>query len=399
MTAELSTVPRGASGPTLEIDLEAVAANTRLLASRIDGMLMAVVKADGFGHGAVALASTALTHGATCLGVTSVAEALELRRAGVIAPALSWLNPLGADFGAAVRHRVDLAVPTIDHLLAVAAAAAAVGRPAAVHLHADTGLGRDGAAPAEWAELCRRAAVEESRGLVHVVGLMGHLACASTPDHPANLEGRQAFDRFTLAARAAGLRPSVLHLAATAAILTDPLSHHDLCRAGAGLVGIDPSGTTALRPAMTLTAPVVSVREVPAGTGIGYGHTFVTDRPTRLALLPLGYADGMPRTASGRAQVLLAGARCPVVGLVSMDQLVVDVGSVAVAPGDVAVVMGPGDRGEPTAADWARWSDTIPHEIVTGLGRRITRTTIPAAHATTAQRHTISARSRLRSLA
>ena len=208
---------------------------------------------------------------------------------------------------------------------------------------------------------------------------MGHLGCADTPTDDANAAGRTAFAEFVRTARLAGLQPSILHLAATSATLTDPLAHHDLCRVGAGLVGIDPSGTTALRGAMTLSAPVISVRKVPAGTGVGYGHAFVTDRATRLALLPLGYADGMPRAASGQAEVLVAGTRRPVVGLISMDQLVVDIGALTVTPGDTAIVMGPGDLGEPTVADWARWSGSIPHEIVTGLGQRITRVMSPAA--------------------
>jgi alanine racemase len=169
------------------------------------------------------------------------------------------------------------------------------------------------------------------------------------------------------------LRPPLRHLAATAATLTDPLSQHTLCRVGAGLVGIDPTRTTPLRPAMTLTAPVVTLRDVAPGTPVGYGHTWASPRATRLALLPLGYADGLPRAASGRAEVLLRGRRCPVVGLVSMDQVVVDVGTLPVTVGDVATVFGPGDHGEPTVAEWAAWSGTIEHEIVTGIGARVLR--------------------------
>ncbi|MCW2752250.1 MAG: alanine racemase, partial [Aeromicrobium sp.] len=379
MAIQLASAEGRLAVPRLEIDLEAVAANSRLFAGRTASDLMAVVKADGFGHGAVAVACTALAHGATWLGVTSIDEALALRRVGIVAPTLSWLNGLDANFEGAIRHRIDLAVPSVDHLAAVATAAIGTGRAAAIHLHADTGMARDGAPPGDWDALCRRAAVEEARGLVRVVGLMGHLGCADTPADNANVTGRSAFADFVTTARRAGLRPSILHLAATSATLTDPRAHHDLCRVGAGLVGIDPSGTTPLRGAMTLSAPVISVREVPADTSVGYGHGFVTERATRLALLPLGYADGMPRAASGRAEVLVAGTRRRVVGLISMDQLVVDIGTLPVTPGDTAIVMGPGDHGEPTVADWARWSGSIPHEIVTGLGQRITRVTAPAA--------------------
>lgn len=383
MSAQLQVRPAPAqlAGPLLEIDLDAVAENTRTLVAAARGEVMAVVKADGFGHGALAVASTALTHGATSLGVTSIDEALTLRRAGVAAPILSWLNAPGADFAAAIVAGVEIGVPGEEHLAAIVAAAVQVGRTARVHLHADTGLARDGAEPAHWERLCRRAAAEQSRGRLRVVGLMGHLPSADRPGDDANRHARDAFDRFTAIAHHAGLDGARHHLAATAATLTDPSSHHDLCRVGAGLVGIDPSGTTALRPAMTLRAPLISVRTVPAGTGVGYGHGFVTARETRLGLLPVGYADGLPRAASGRAEVSIRGRRCRVVGVVSMDQVVVDLGDLAARPGDTATVIGPGDGGEPTAVDWARWSDTLPHAIVVGLGLspRLTRSTLPAA--------------------
>ncbi|MCW2816023.1 MAG: alanine racemase, partial [Nocardioides sp.] len=303
---------RAPAGPRLAVDLDAVAANTRLFAQRTPGALMAVVKADGFGHGAVAVARTALVHGASWLGVTSIDEALDLRAAGLRAPVLSWLNPVDADFVAAVGSGVDVAVPDLAHLAAVTRA----GIGARVHLHLDTGMARDGAAPAEWAALCRAARSVERSGQLRVVGVMGHLGCADVPDDPANATGRAAFAWGVTLARAAGLRPALRHLAATAATLTDPASLHSLSRVGAGLVGIDPSRTTRLAPALTLTAPVVGTRRVPRGTSVGYGHEWRAPRATTLALLPLGYADGLPRCTGGRAQVWLAGRRRPVVGRV-----------------------------------------------------------------------------------
>ena len=359
-----------ASGPVLRVDLAAVAANARLLARRATGELMAVVKADGFGHGAVDIARTALANGATWLGVTSLDEALALRAAGLRAPLLSWLNPVDGDFAAGVAADVDLAVPSREHLDAVVRA----GGGARIHLHLDTGLARDGAEPSAWTGLCRAASAAQRNGAVQVVGVMGHLACADRPADPANAAGRRRFAWAVATARAAGLRPVQRHLAATSATLTDPRSHHTLCRVGAGLVGIDPSRSTALRPAMTLTAPVVSVRGVRAGTPVGYGHTWTAPGSTRLALLPLGYADGLPRVSSGRAEVLVRGQRRPVVGRISMDQAVVDLGpGSTVRPGESVTVFGPGDAGEPTVAEWAAWADTIEHEIVTGLGARIAR--------------------------
>lgn len=365
---------RAGAGPRLHVDLGAVAANTRLLAARAT-RLMAVVKADGFGHGAAAVAATALAAGAVEVGVTSLAEGLALRAAGITAPVLSWLNPVGADFAAALRADLDLAVPSVGHLDAVTRAAGLTARTARIHLHVDTGMARDGAAPAQWGELCRRAADAERRGRVEVVGVMSHLGCADTPGDPCTDAALIAFRDAVGVARSAGLRPRLRHLAATAATLTDPRTRFDLSRTGAGLFGIDPTGTTRLRPALTLTAPVVSVRSVAPGTRVGYGHAWTTARRTRLALLPVGYADGLPRAAAGRAHILLGGRRHRVVGPVSMDQIVVDVGDLPVAPGAVAVVFGPGGRGEPTAADWAAWSGTIEHELLTGLGDRLHRTT------------------------
>ncbi len=237
-----------------------------------------------------------------------------------------------------------------------------------MHLHLDTGLARDGAAPYEWADLCRAARLAERQGRLRVVGVMGHLACADEPGHPSNAMGRARFAWGLETARAAGLRPAHRHLAATSATLTDPLSHHTMSRVGAGLVGIDPSGTTRLHPALTLTAPLVSVRRVVAGTPVGYGHTWTAPAATELGLLPLGYADGLPRAASGRAEVLVRGRRRPLVGRISMDMAVVDLGAEGGEAGDAVTVFGPGRHGEPTTAEWADWADTLEHEIVTGLG-------------------------------
>ncbi len=368
MSDLLDTAVRHVASVT--VDPEAIAANTRTVRRRTRAQVMAVVKADGFGHGAVDVARAALDAGATWLGVTSLAEAMPLREAGLRAPLLSWLNPVEVDVAAAVRHDVDLAVASVAHLDRIAAH----GGRTRVHLHLDTGLARDGAPPADWDVLCAALRRAETAGHVRVVGVMGHLGCADDPADTANRAGREAFLRGCALAHHHGLRPSLRHLAATAAALSDPASHFDLVRVGAGLVGIDPSGRTPLRPAMTLTAPVVAVREVAAGTPVGYGHTWRAVRRTTLALVPIGYADGLPRAAVPGAQVLVRGERRPIVGRMSMDQIVVDAGQTAVMPGEVVTVFGPGDAGEPTVADWAGWAGTIEHEIVTGVGVRVRRT-------------------------
>jgi alanine racemase len=373
MTLAARAVTRAPSVPTLAVDPAAITANVRTIAARTGGEIMAVVKADGFGHGLRPVARAALEGGATRFGVTSLAEAVAVREAGLSQPVLSWLNPVDADLAPAAEHDVELAVPSSAHLRAVVATAPGTR----VHLHLDTGLARDGAEPSAWPGLCREARRAERAGLLRVVGLMGHLPCAATPGHQANAIGRTRFEWAVQIARAAGLRPRHRHLAATAATLTDPRSHHTMSRIGAGLVGIDETGTTALRPALTLTAPLVAVRMVHAGTSVGYGHTWTAPRTTRLGLLPLGYADGLPRRASNRAEVLVAGVRRPVVGRISMDMTVVDLGPDAGACpadlGDSVTVFGPGADGEPTTAEWATWSDALEHEIVTGLGPRVAR--------------------------
>ncbi len=376
MTA--AVLGRTAARPVVHIDLTAVTANVRMIGAHTTGELMAVVKADGLGHGMAGVAAAALAGGATRLGVTSIDEAERLRAAGLGQRILSWLNPVDADFAIAIGHGIELAVPSRDHLDAIVA----TGCRARIHLQLDTGMARDGAAPETWAALCRAARRAEALGDVEVVGVMGHLPCAAEPGHPANALGRNRFAWGLQVARGAGLRPADRHLAATAATLTDPLSHHTMSRISAGLVGIDESGSTRLRSALTLKAPLVQVREVRAGTPVGYGQTWTAPARTRLGLMPLGYADGLPRTAGNRAQVLVSGVRRPVVGRISMDMTVVDLGpdstACPTALGDTVTVFGPGDDGEPTTADWACWSDLLEHEIVTGLGARIERRTRPS---------------------
>ncbi|MEV0262871.1 alanine racemase [Streptomyces sp. NPDC050617] len=367
--------------PLLQVDLDAIAANTRQLSALTTAGLLAVVKADAFGHGVTEVARTALDHGAAFLGTATLQEALAVRERGIDAPLLCWLTGPFTDFGPALRARVDVAAPTVQHLDAVAAAARATGRRARVHLHADVGMARDGAPAELWGVLCRHAARLERVGLIKTAGVMGHLGCADDPADPHTGDGLTRFRRAVAQARRAGLRPAYRHLAATAALMTSPDTHQNLVRIGAGLYGIGPGGTgVPLRPATTLTAPVTTVRDVPARTPVGYHHGHITDRPTRLALLPLGYGDGLPRAAQGRAQVLVQGRLRPVVGEFSMDQIVIDVGDAGIEPGESVTLLGPGLRGEPTLGDWAAWAHTLPHEICTALGRaaRIERRHLPA---------------------
>ncbi|MCT2583152.1 alanine racemase [Actinophytocola sp. S1-96] len=357
------------------VDLEAIAHNTALFAGRTTAQVMAVVKADGFGHGAVRVATTALASGATWLGVTTTAEALHLRAGGVSAPILSWMHSPDEDFGEALLAEIDLSVSSSDHLRAVAASAARLGTTAAVHLKADTGLHRNGARPEEWRELVELAAALETAGYVRVRGVWSHLVNGTDPAAGTLRAQIRLFDESVAVARGAGLRPEVRHVANSVATLAAPDTHYEIVRPGIGLYGVepDPLRVFGLRGAMTLRARLILVKRVPAGSGVSYEHDYVTKRDSTLALVPLGYADGLPWAAAGRAEVSIAGRRYPVAGRIAMDQFVVDLGDDTARAGDEVVVFGPGTEGEPTVAEWAGWAGTVPHEILTGVGPRVAR--------------------------
>lgn len=372
-------------GPFREalVDLDAVRANVRTIAAQVaPATVMAVVKANAYGHGAVPVARAALDAGAGWLGVADVDEALALREAGIDAPVLAWLHDPDARFEPAIQRDIDLGVSSVAQLDAVADAAASVDRIAHVHLKLDTGLSRNGIPPAAWSSAVARAADLEAAGRIQVRGLFSHLANTSPDEDAAQLA---AFLRGVDEARAAGLRPEVRHLASTAAALRFPEARLDLVRIGIGLYGIPPfgDGTTAaelgLRPVMTLRGRVAAVRRVDAGAGVSYNHVWRAERPTTLALVPLGYADGVPRHASGRAEVLLGGRRRPVVGRIAMDQFLVDVGDDEVAVGDEVVLFGDPAAGAPSADDWGDAADTIGYEIVTRIGPRVPRTHVEGA--------------------
>ncbi|MFB9568098.1 alanine racemase [Saccharopolyspora hordei] len=366
----------------LRIDVGAIRDNVRVLSARAresGARTMAIVKSDGYGHGAVTVARAALESGADCLGVASLDEALQLRAAGITAPVFCWLHTVDDDFGPAIAEDVELSASSLAGLQRIEAAAAAQGRVARVHLKIDTGLCRSGCPADLWPALVEAAAKAEANGHVEVVAVWSHLACADELGHPSIDAQAEELQRAHQQARAAGLDP-IRHLANSAAVLTRPDLHFELVRPGIAVYGLDPvpqDGDHGLRPAMTFRSSVVLTKRVPAGSSVSYGHTWTAQRPTTLALVPVGYADGVPRTLSGRMSVWLAGARRPVVGRVCMDQLVVDCGDDAVHEGDEVLLFGPGDRGEPTAAEWADELGTIHYEIVTGMYRpRVTRTVV-----------------------
>jgi alanine racemase len=330
---------------------------------------MAVVKADGYGHGMVACARAALDAGATWLGVATLDEALGLRAAGMTAPVLAWLLAPGLDLRAGVAAGVDLSASTTATLTELVAAARAEDRAARVHLKVDSGLGRGGAAPADWPALVEAAAKAQASGDLEVVGVWSHLACSDVPGHGSIDAQVAVFGAAVASARGLGLTPRYRHLANSAATLTRPDTHFDLVRAGVAVYGLSPVAGEdfGLRPAMTVRARVILAKRVPAGQGVSYGHTYVTPKETTVAIIPLGYADGVPRAASGLGPVAIGGTVRPIAGRVCMDQFVLDVGDDPVAMGDVVVLFGAGP-GEPRADDWARVCGTINYEIVTRMG-------------------------------
>jgi alanine racemase len=356
------------------IDLDAIRHNVRLLAglaAESGAATMVAVKADGYGHGAIPVARAAIEAGATWLGACSQREALALREAGITVPVLAWLDLPSEDRAPGVAAGIHFGVSSVTELRAVCDAAERSGEPGHVHLKIDTGMTRHGCAPAEWPELVAKAAASD----VEVVAVWSHLACADEPDHPSVGEQASRFDVAYRQAIAAGLTP-LRHLANSAATLTRPDLRFDIVRPGIACYGLCPVDVELdLRPAMTFHSSVVAVKTVPAGEAIGYGRTWTALADTTVALVPVGYADGVPRALSGRFDVWLAGRRRPVVGRVSMDQIVVDCGPDKVVVGEEIVLFGSGRHGEPTAREWADIAGTIDYEIVTGMYRpRVIRT-------------------------
>ncbi len=362
------------------IDLNAIRDNVVQLRGHVGpAEVMAVVKADGYGHGLLAAARAARAGGASWLGVALLQEALQLRQAGIPGRILAWLITPGEAWGQAIQADIDLSANDVWAIEEIAAAAEQVGRSARLHLKVDSGLGRAGAQPHDWPALVDAALKAQADGHVTVVGLWSHFAYADAPGHATIARQIEAFRDAVALAERAGVRPEVRHLANSAATLTLPDAHFDLVRPGLAVYGLSPApevgdpSTFGVRPAMTLTARLALVKRVPAGHGISYGHQYITQRSTALGLIPMGYADGVPRHASNTGPLLVAGKRRVIAGRVCMDQFVVDLGDDAAAAGDEVVLFGPGEAGEPTAEDWARAVGTISYEIVSRIGPRVPR--------------------------
>jgi alanine racemase len=362
------------------VDLGAIEHNVRVLREHAGpAQLMAVVKADGYGHGAARVARAALAAGAAELGVATVDEALALRADGITAPVLAWLHPPGLDFGPALLADVEIAVSSVRQLDELLDAVRRTGRTATVTVKVDTGLNRNGVAPALYPSMLtalRQALAEDS---IRLRGLMSHMVYADQPDNSINDIQAQRFSDMLEQARDQGVRFEVAHLSNSSATMSRPDLAFDMVRPGIAVYGLSPVpelGDMGLIPAMTVKCAVVLVKSIRAGEGVSYGHTWIAERDTTVALMPIGYADGVFRSLGGRLDVLINGRRRPGVGRICMDQFLVDLGPgpIDVVEGDEAILFGPGGRGEPTAQDWADLLGTIHYEVVTSPRGRITRT-------------------------
>jgi alanine racemase len=377
-TTELSLTPTAAAEAV--VDLDAIVHNVRLLCEHAgSAQVMAVVKADGYGHGAVPVGRTALAAGAAELGVATIDEALGLRRDGIDSPVLAWLHAPGTDFGPALEADVQLAVSSVRQLGEVLDAVERTGRTAIITVKVDTGLSRNGVSAAEYPEVLTLLRRAQADGAIRARGIMSHLVHGDDPDNKFNdLQAKRLTD-MAAHAREQGVHYEIAHLSNSPAAMTRPDLAFDMVRPGIAVYGQTPipqRGDMGLRPAMTLKCPVALVRSVRAGDGVSYGHTWVAEHDTTLALLPIGYADGVFRALSGRIDVLINGRPRRSVGRICMDQFVVDLGpgGIDVAEGDDAILFGPGTQGEPTAQDWAELLGTINYEVVTSPRGRVTRT-------------------------
>ena len=356
------------------IDLDRIATNINLLKGAEYTALMAVVKADAYGHGLVEVGLVAEKSGADWLGVALLEEAITLRTHGVRAPILAWLLPPGSDFKKAVNHDIDIAVSSIKAFKEVSTLP---GKPR-IHIELDTGMIRGGFLD-EWKEFLR-----SDFSTVEVIGVFSHFARADEPAEKQNVEQVNRFNQMVSDLASVGVVPEIQHLANSAASLKNSSARFDLVRTGIAMYGLSPDVETLgdsrslnLTPAMQLRAQLHLVKSVPANTPVGYGATAHTDRDTKLGVVAMGYADGIPRIAQG-AGVFIDGMRAPIIGRVSMDQFVVDLGPDATAQsGDWVIVFGDGSRGEYTADDWGAASKSINYEIVTRIGPRVPRIYAP----------------------
>jgi alanine racemase len=368
------------SRASAEISLLAVADNLKLIKSKTNAQVLAVVKADAYGHGLIQVGKAAESVGADWLGTALLEEGIALRNSGIKIPIISWLTPLGEDFKAAINLDIDLSISSIELLTEVISAGKSVKKIPRVHIEVDTGMSRGGVGD-DWqtflTELSKAVEVNE----INIVGIWSHFARADEPEEVMNKEQLAVFENRIKSASAAGIKAEFIHISNSAASLTNKSAHKNIIRWGIGLYGLSPdlnnlgdSKSLNLKPAMRLKAKLHLVKAVKAGVSVGYSGTAITKSDTKLGVVTLGYADGIPRNANNLAGVFVGGKRAPIIGRVSMDQFVVDLGINSLAKtGDEVIVFGDGLGGEYTADEWAKASGTINYEIVTRIGSRVPR--------------------------
>lgn len=355
------------------INYQNISDNVAQICAVINMPVMAVVKADAYGHGLIKSSHAALLGGAQWLGVALLSEALEIRRAGIAAPLLAWLTPPGADFEGAIKNDIDLSVSSLQQIQEIYAASLRVGLIARVHLKVDTGMSRAGALdefPEIVSELTRLCAANE----IELIGTWSHLACADEPAHPLNAEQIKRFKSALEYMNDENLNPGIRHLANSSAIIGLPDATFDLVRAGLLIYGLSPTNllpkNISLKPAMELRARLLLVKNIPQGATVGYGATVEVDKETKIGIVTFGYADGLPRSTDGTAYFLHNNLPAHLIGRVSMDQCAIDLGIDSIAKaGDEVIIFG----AKPLANDLAKAAGTISYEIVSGIGSRTPR--------------------------
>jgi alanine racemase len=363
-----------------EVDLSAIAQNLKLIKAKTNAQVLAVVKADAYGHGLVPVAKAAAAAGADWLGTALLEEGIALRAAGVKAPLICWLTPLGEDFKIAIKNDIDLSVSSLELLEELIDAGRAANIVPRIHLEVDTGMTRGGVRN-NWSEFVAEVAKAIKDNGVEVVGIWSHFARADEPDQAFNQQQLDTFHKRLAILISQGVNPQFVHIANSAAALTNKDAYKNIVRWGIGLYGLSPdvanmgdSQKLNLKPAMKLKAKLHLVKEVEAGAQVGYGGTATVKSDTKIGIVTMGYADGIPRNTNNSAGVFINGKRAPLLGRVSMDQFVVDLGIESDAKnGDEVLIFGDGSTGEYTVDDWASAAGTINYEIVTRIGPRVPR--------------------------
>jgi alanine racemase len=363
-----------------EVNLAAIAGNLKFVKGKTKSQVLAVVKADAYGHGLVAVAKAAEEAGADWLGTALLEEAISLRNGGITKPIIAWLTPQGEDFKTAVNLDIDLSISSVELLSEIAAAGKAISKVPRVHIELDTGMSRGGFGD-ELDTVISEIASQVKSGAVKVIGIWSHFARADEPGSAMNQSQLSRFNTRVEQLKNAGISSEYLHLANSAASLANPDAHKNIIRWGIGLYGLSPdvnnmgsSSDLGIKSAMKLFSKLQLVKAVKAGQSVGYGSTATTKVDTKLGVVTMGYADGIPRNASDLAGVFVAGKRAPLIGRVSMDQFVVDLGAASLAKtGDEVIVFGDGSGGEYTIDEWAKACGTINYEIVTRIGTRVPR--------------------------